>query len=323
MPDELAAHLELRATPDEELVRRLYRLALRRDPDPDSLTRAVAKLEEGTLSRATLLHELVASEEFERVRLLDDAVAFASWARAAGERPRGLAAPAGTDERAIEIPWALARLPVGARVLDVGYAFAEPAYLAALVSAVPEGVVGVDLAEVDVPGLRGVVADVRELPFERGSFDAALLISTLEHVGRDNTVYGLGEERDEGGAASALRELRRVLARSGRLLVTVPVGEPEEHDWFVQRDVEGWLDLFGEGGFLVWEHEVYELRAEGAEGAEGWRSEPDFSADGVRYGERGPGASAVLCAELHPSSLGTRLRLGARTVRGRGPSSHA
>lgn len=313
MPDELDAHLELRATPHEVLVRRLFRLALRRDPDAESLERAVRKLEEGTLSRSTLLRELVASEEFERVRLLDDAVTFASWARARGERPRELTAPPGTDERTIEITWTLARLRGDERVLDVGYAFAEPAYLAALVEAVEGEPVGVDLAEREVPGLRGVVADVRDLPFERRSFDVALLISTLEHVGRDNTVYGVGDERDEAGAARALRELARVLARGGRLLVTVPTGEPEEHDWFVQRDVDGWLELFGEGGFLVWEHEVYELAAEG------WRSSPDFAPEGVRYGERGPGASAVLCAELHPANLGVRLRLGARSLRGRGP----
>jgi SAM-dependent methyltransferase len=316
VPGELDAHLELRAQPEEELVRRLYRLALRRDPDPEALDRAVAKLEQGTLSRATLLHELVASDEFARVRLLDDAVAFAAWARAQGERPRELTAPPDTDERAIEIPWTLARLRDEARVLDVGYAFAEPAYLVGLVEAAAGEPVGVDLAEREVPGLRGVVADVRDLPFERGSFEVALLVSTLEHVGRDNTVYGLGDERDEGGAARALRELARVLARGGRLLVTVPVGEEEEHDWFVQHDLEGWLALFAEGGFLVWEHEIYEL------GPDGWRSEPDFSPAGVRYGDRGPGASAVLCAELHPATLGARLRLGVRTVRGRGPNGH-
>jgi SAM-dependent methyltransferase len=225
MADDLSAHVELRATDDAELVRRLYRLALRRDPDGDSLERAVRKLGDGTLSRSTLLRELVASEEFERVRLLDDAVAFAAWARTQGERPRELTAPEGTDERAIEIPWALSRLREEARVLDVGYAFAEPAYLVGLVEAVAGEPVGVDLAERDVPGLRGVVGDVRDLPFERRSFDVALLISTLEHVGRDNTVYGLGDERDAGGPARALRELARVLARGGRLLATVPVGE--------------------------------------------------------------------------------------------------
>src|SRR5205085_340655 len=81
-----------------------------------------------------------------------------------------LEAPPGTDERAIEIPWALARVRPGDRVLDVGTANAEPAYLAALLARASH-VVGVDLAQADVPGIRTVVADVRDLPFEDGAFD--------------------------------------------------------------------------------------------------------------------------------------------------------
>ena len=84
---------------------------------------------------------------------LDDVVAYARGARARGERPRRLQAPPGTDERVIEIPWVLSRLGSG-RVLEVGYAFAEPAYLAALVDAAPAELVGVDLAEGRGAGLR-------------------------------------------------------------------------------------------------------------------------------------------------------------------------
>ena len=40
----LAAELELAAVPHEELVRRLYRLCLRREPEPDALQHAVTKL---------------------------------------------------------------------------------------------------------------------------------------------------------------------------------------------------------------------------------------------------------------------------------------
>ena len=94
------------------------------------------------------------------------------------------------------------------------------------------------------------------------------------------------------------------------VLVTVPVGEHEEHDWFVQLEPDAWLALFRDAGFLVFEHEVYEL------GAEGWASAPAFAPAGVRYAPRGPGASAVLCAELHPGTLGRRLREILRRVRG-------
>jgi SAM-dependent methyltransferase len=305
---QLAAYLEAAAVPDAEFVDRLYRLVVRRDPEPDARARALAKLREGTLSRATLLAELTESDEFARVRLLDDATTFAAWARAADERPRELRAPPGVDERPIEIPWVLSRLRGEPRVLDVGYAFAEPAYLAALVAAVPEPV-GVDLAEAAVPGLRAVVADVRELPFDDGAFDVAICVSTLEHVGRDNTVYGLGAERDQRALPGTLKELRRVLDRDGRLLVTVPCGEHEDHAWQVQLDDRSWLELFRSSGFVVFEHEVYEL------GADGWRSADLFSAVGVRYGTRGPGASAVLCAELHPATLGRRARTALRALR--------
>jgi SAM-dependent methyltransferase len=300
----LAAELELASVADDELVRRLYRLALRREPEPEVLTQTGARLAEGTLSRAALLADLVTGAEYERVRLLDDAVAFAAWARRAGERPRELTAPAGSDERLIEMPWCLARYRGEPRVLDVGYAHAEPAYLAGLVGLGARELVGVDLAEAEVPGLRPVVADVRSLPLEGRSFDVVFCISTLEHVGADNERYGVDAAR--GGMAEALRELRRV---GGRVLTTVPCGEPTDHGWFVQSDPETWLRCFRDAGFLVFEHEVYEL------GDEGWRSAPGFDPRGVRYGERGPGASAVLCAELHPRTAGRLLRERLRRLR--------
>ena len=296
MDGALAAWLAAAERPDEAFVDDAYRLVLRRDADPEARRRALAKLAAGTLSRATLVHELVTAAEFERVRVLDDAIAFAAGARARGERPRLLQGPPGSDERVVEIPWVLARLRPG-RVLEVGYAFAEPSYLAALVAAVQGELVGVDLAQAEVP-FETVRADVRELPFDARSFDQALLVSTLEHVGADNTVYGL--EAEEGGAAArlaALRELRRVLRPGGSLLVTVPLGEPADHGWFREDDVRGWTRLYARAGLFVEEQEAYEL------GEAGWRAAPAFRAEGVRYGERGPAASAVLCADLSPRRL--------------------
>ncbi|HTR33697.1 MAG TPA: hypothetical protein VMH47_07460, partial [Gaiellaceae bacterium] len=56
------------------------------------------------------------------------------------------------------------------------------------------------------------------------------------------------------------------------------------------------------------EDELYEL------GPDGWRSVLELT-PGIRYGTRGPGASAVLCAELHPGTIGEKLRLALRDVR--------
>lgn len=292
----MRAWLEAAEDDDETFVDQAFRLVLRRPPDEEARARAVAKLREGTLSRATLLHELTAAPESERVRLLDDAVAFARGARERGERPRWLQGPPATDERVVEIPWVLARLR-GGRALEVGYAFAEPPYLAALLGAGFDELTGVDLADVDVPGMTTVRADVRELPFDNGAFDLVLCVSTLEHVGADNTGYGLEAEADGHARSTALRELRRVLTPRGRLLITVPCGEPGDYGWFRQDDVRGWTQLFTRAGFFIEEQEVYELTAEG------WRSSPELDPCGLRYGERGPAASGVLCAELSPRRL--------------------
>jgi SAM-dependent methyltransferase len=263
------------------------------------------------------LRQLVRSEEFDRVAVLDAALAFAAAERARPRegngpwRPRELRAPATGDERAIEIPWALARYDGEGHVLDIGYAFAEPAYLAGLVGLGATSLVGVDLATADVPGLQPVVADVRALPFSDASFDLAFCISTLEHVGRDNEVYDVDAERDDAGDEAALRELHRVLTKNGRLIVSVPTGVPDDQGWQVQRTPEDWVDVFERSGFLVYEDELY-LRA-----ANGWRRASLAEAGAARYGSGGPGAGAVLLAELHPDSFGGKMRLAMRDVRHR------
>jgi SAM-dependent methyltransferase len=312
---DLAPWLDALDGDDAEFVDRLWRTVLRRDAEPDARERAVERLAKG-MSRAALLQELVESAEFARVRTFDDGLALAGAARRAPRkvrgpaRPRKLDAPAATEERFVEIPWILARYDGEERVLDVGYAFAEPAYLAGLVGLGASGLVGLDLAEADVPGLRSVAADVRHLPFDDGSFDLVLCVSTLEHVGRDNTVYGFAHEQDEEGLDTALRELRRVLARRGRLLVTVPCGEEQDLGSQVQLEPREWVRRFQQAGMLVFEDELYELTPDG------WRS-VTLLTPGLRYGDRGPGASAVLCAELRRSGVAERLRVWVRDLRHR------
>ncbi|MFN8224005.1 MAG: methyltransferase domain-containing protein [Gaiellales bacterium] len=316
----IEAHLDAWAGNDTAFVHSLYRLLLRREPEPEALARALERLADGTLSRATLARELATSDELARVTQLDDAVARGLAARRRGEPLRWLSAPAGTDERVVEIPWVLSRLGAGT-TLELGYANAEDAYLAALLACDLERLVGVDLAERSLDGLEGVTADARALPFADETFETILVVSTLEHIGADNSVYGLAAEDDPTARLEALRELRRVLRSDGRLLITVPLGEPGDHGWFRQDDVAGWTELFSRAGLFVEEQEAYEL------GEEGWVAAPAFSATGVRYGERGPAASAVLCTTLSrsrlkrlvsPSGLAATARRHARALRHRG-----
>jgi len=281
------------------------------------MARTVERLGGGELSRSAVLRELAGSEEFAGVALLDDAVASARASRGAPRavrgpaRPRDLRAPAWSDERPIEITWCLARYDGEQRVLDLGYAFAEPAYLTGLVALGAAELTGADLAEAEVPGMRGVVADARDLPFGDGAIELAFCLSTLEHVGRDNAVYSVDAPRDAAGDEAALRELRRVLAPDGRLLVSVPTGELDDQDWQVQRPPEEWAAIFEGSGFLVFEDELY-VHAE-----DGWRSGTLEEARRARYGAGGPGAGAVLLAELRPRRLAERVRLALRDVRHR------
>ena len=225
MDPSVSASLAAYAGPDEEFVERAFREILRRPVDEESRTRALGMLADGTLSRSTFLHELATAPESARVRELDDAVALGLGARGRGERLAWLQAPGGTDERVVEIPWVLSRLVSAGRVLEVGYAYAEPVYLAGLLRAGVE-LVGLDLAERDVDGIERITADVRAVPLPDDSVDQVLLVSTLEHVGADNSGYGLAAEDDPGSRADALRELARVLRPKGSLLVTVPLASP-------------------------------------------------------------------------------------------------
>ena len=76
------------------------------------------------------------------------------------------------------------------------------------------------------------------------------------------------------------------MRRERSVLVTVPLGEPEDYGWFRQEDERGWTSLYAHAGFFVEELEAYELTPDG------WRTAPEFRSAGVRYGERGPAASA-------------------------------
>ncbi len=69
--------------------------------------------------------------------------------------------------------------------------------------------------------------------------------------------------------------------------------------------------MFERAGFLVYEDELY------VRDADGWRSASLAEARAARYGSGGPGAGAVLLAELHPDSFGGKMRLAVRDVRHR------
>jgi SAM-dependent methyltransferase len=135
----------------------------------------------------------------------------------------------GLQER-IEVPLMLRALDVakGGRVLEVGCGrgIALPVFAERLV---PASLTGIDvdaelvrLARQRVAG-RGIDAtvvhgDVRDLPFEDGSFDLVVDFGTCYHVGG-----GLD------GARRALREIARVLCAGGTFVHETPVAQHLAH----------------------------------------------------------------------------------------------
>ena len=85
-------------------------------------------------------------------------------------------------------------------------------------------------------GYSYVFGDFRQTKFKDGSFDTIISISTLEHVGLDNTLLYTDDlqkaETNKHGFVDAIREFRRILAPGGRCLITIPVGRYENFEWF-------------------------------------------------------------------------------------------
>jgi SAM-dependent methyltransferase len=178
-----------------------------------------------------LLSEVFASED-----------ALASF-RGGGRLPAGYGK--GFDERVVEFPWLLSCALEG-EVLDAGSTLNHSHVLEAVqpeISALTIVTLAPEPRAFPERGVSYLFADLRSLPFADSVFDTAVSVSTLEHVGMDNSLYSTGaKERaadPDQELEKALDEIRRVTADSGRLLITVPYGVPEDLGWLRQFDAAG------------------------------------------------------------------------------------
>ena len=244
--------------------------------------------------QAKLLASTLGSDDFDR-------------RMAAGEQlPEGYGVA--FDERVVEFPWLYARRPFG-RLLDAGSTlnhehvldrFQPQADWLCIATLQPEE------TAYTRRGISYVYGDLRELPFRDGCFDTVICASTLEHVGMDNRGYGdeAGRSGDPASEqAAALRELLRVVAPGGRVLITLPYGRAEDFGWFRQYDEAALRELLDGLDSTV---TVY------AYGADGWRLDSLAGAreaeyknhlvDRTRSPDRAVAARAVACIELRSAS---------------------
>lgn len=212
----------------------------------------------------------------------------------------------GLDERLIEYPWVLARIPDGrGRLLDAGSTLNYP-YLLDLPQLTPKQIVIVTLAPESMerrPNVSYLYDDLRDVVLRDAAFETIVCISTLEHIGLDNTQLYTADARyaegDHAGYRPALRELARVLAPGGRLLLTVPFGRPEQHGWLQQFDAAGLDEIAATFGHAPSETAYYRYDEHGWQIADADacadRTYYDVHAGGPPPADSAAAARAVAC----------------------------
>ncbi|MEZ4722857.1 MAG: methyltransferase domain-containing protein [Flavobacteriales bacterium] len=224
----------------------------------------------------------------------------------------------GLDERIVEIPWLWSRLNAEkGRLLDAGSSLNHQFLIdsrlyeskeIAIYTYYPENTQF--LAE----RISYVFGDLRTMPFKDSWFDEIACISTIEHIDKDNSIYGYQvddiakSQTKSYEYLKAIAEMVRILRPGGRILMTFPFGIFEDHGFFQQFDQEmvDRLDtLFSSSGQVKYDYLSYTKS--------GWQfSEADKCSNaksfnphtGIGKGNDGAAHSrAICCIEFTKSGL--------------------
>lgn len=145
------------------------------------------------------------------------------------------------DERVVEYPWFFSQLKNDAKViLDAGSTLNHHIIL----QRPPLRGRKLFIATLDNEGMiktssiqpSYIYGDLRDLCFKDNYFDSVACLSTLEHVGMDNTILYTSDIKKKENAANdylkAIDEFKRVLKKRGTLYLTMPFGRYQNHGWF-------------------------------------------------------------------------------------------
>lgn len=224
-----------------------------------------------------------AKEELIEASLGDTALmaAFANSAPLPGGYGRGF------DERSVEYPWLFSHLSnTCGPVLDAGSVF-NHAYVLRHLPFEPRNLHILTLApERECSWQKGIsylFGDLRDIPIRDNYYEHVACISTLEHVGFDNSgVTGRDTHREHRpeDCFVVMKELHRVLKPGGTLSLTVPYGVPKLYAGFQQfgaASLQRAIDAFGPA--------ASELRHFFRYRAEGWAVAPQAACDDAVFVE--------------------------------------
>jgi SAM-dependent methyltransferase len=144
------------------------------------------------------------------------------------------------DERVVEYPWMFSQLPKSqGRLLDAGSALNHKFLVERAPLSQYELMVMTLAPEKHCfwyKGISYIFGDLRNTEFASGTFDVVASISTIEHIGLDNTLLYtsdvLKKEIDPLGFVPAVTEFKRLLKPGGICLITVPYGRRGVHGWY-------------------------------------------------------------------------------------------
>lgn len=209
------------------------------------------------------------------------------------------------DERVVEYPWVLSRLseaPSG-NLLDTGSTLNYRQIIEfsglknkkiTIINLNPESFC---FWQREVSYIFG---DIREMPFRDDYFDYVNCISTLEHVGMDNTIHTKKQKDKEEkffDFEKAVLEIKRILKKGGRVFISVPFGKYQNFINFQQFDsvrVSRIIEVFKPQNHQI-NYYKYEKGV--------WNISDEESCKNVEYSENqdkdfNAGARAVACIEL-------------------------
>ena len=101
--------------------------------------------------------------------------------------------------------------------VDIG---SDVCYVGMLTTILPVRFVDIRPLQLNIPNYEGIDGSILDLPFPDASINSISCLHVIEHIGLGR----YGDPLDPEGSIKACRELQRVLAPCGQLLVSMPIG---------------------------------------------------------------------------------------------------